>query len=315
MNETEQEHQPADAGDRRDLHGQSVLVTGGSGFIGRPLVDRLLAQGARVTVLTRDPAASARRLPDAVQLIGRIEEAARVEARVVVNLAGAGIADRPWTSARRAELLESRVGLTRRLRETLVATPPDRLVSASAIGWYGTHPSHRYVEGEPSGSGFAAELCEQWEAEADRFRELGTTVVRARLGVVLGPGGMLGRLQTPFRLGLGGRLGDGTQYMSWVHLHDVIELLLFAIIDPRADGALNVTAPNPVTNAEFTKALGAALGRPTVLPVPGFILRTLLGSMADELLLKGAAVLPARAEALGYRFRFTRLEAALADLC
>lgn len=297
------------------LQGRSVLVTGGSGFIGRRLVARLHAAGARVAVLTRDPAASAELVPEAVRMIGRMEDVPALRPRIVVNLAGAGIADRPWTAARRRLLLESRVGLTRRLRETLSAAPPDRLVSASAIGWYGTHPSHRHVESDPRGTGFAADLCEQWETEAEQFAALGSSVVRARLGVVLGPGGMLGRLETPFRLGLGGRLGNGRQFMSWVHMEDVLELLMLAIVDARVDGAINVTAPNPVTNAEFTAALGAALGRPTVLPVPGFALRMLLGEMADELLLRGAAVLPERAESLGYRFRFSRIEAALTDLC
>ncbi|HSG91559.1 MAG TPA: TIGR01777 family oxidoreductase [Pseudomonadales bacterium] len=298
----------------RDLSGQRILVTGGSGFVGRALVRVLQHEGALVTVLTRDARAAARVLPEETTLVTSMDAAAASAPALLVNLAGAGIADRRWSAARRRELVESRVRFTERLHAALAEAPPAVVVSASAVGYYGASTVHRFIEEDPPGDGFAAELCFQWETAARAFEVEGTRLVIARLGVVLGHGGMLARLQLPFRLGLGGRLGNGSQFFSWVHIQDVVALLVRALRDPAIDGPLDVTAPNPVTNAAFTAALGQALRRPTLLPVPAALLRMLLGEMAEELLLQGAAVLPEKAERLGYRFRFSRIEAALADL-
>lgn len=297
-----------------ELQDRRVLVTGGSGFVGRALVRALDARGAAVTVLTRDPGAAARVLPEHTRLVERADDPQLGAVDVLVNLAGAGIADARWTAARRRELIESRVDFTRTLHEQLAATPPQVVVGASAVGFYGSSDVRRFVESDGAGEGFAAELCFQWETALLAFATADTRVVRARLGVVLGHGGMLARLQLPFRLGLGGRLGSGSQFLSWIHLQDAVDLLMRAVVDPQLDGPLNVTAPNPVTNDAFTRALGRALHRPTPLPVPAFALRALFGDMAEELLLSGAAVLPEEAERIGYRFRFSRIEAALADL-
>lgn len=288
-----------------------VLVTGGTGFIGAGLVARLQRAGAEVTVLTRHAGQARRVLGPEVKLVTDMQAAAAMAPEMVVNLAGAGIADRPWIEARRRLLLDSRVALTRHLREALEARPPKALINASAVGYYGTHAEQTFTEQDPAGSGFAAELCRQWEDEAEAFESLGTRVVRLRIGVVLGPGGMLGRMKLPFLLGLGGRLGDGRQWMSWVHRDDVLGLIERCLADDALSGAINATAPEPVTNAVFTATLGKVLGRPTVFPVPAFLLRTLLGDMAEELLLSGARVLPQRALDHGHVFVQPELEGAM----
>lgn len=288
-----------------------VLVTGGSGFVGRQLVPSLVEAGAQVTVLTRSPARAAGVLPG-VDLVADPKEAVRREPAVVINLAGAGIADRPWTEARRRELLASRVAYTDRLCEAFVAAPPRVLVSASAVGFYGPSEDHRFVESDSVGEGFAADLCARWEQSALAFESLGTRVTLARIGLVLGRGGLLARLRLPFSLGLGGPIGDGRQWMSWIHIDDVVALLQRLAEDDAMAGPVNLTAPNPVRNSEFTRALGAALRRPTVLPAPAPVLRLLLGQMAEELLLAGAAVLPERAEASGHVFAYPRIDDALA---
>lgn len=288
-----------------------VLVTGGSGFVGRHLVPWLVEAGAQVTVLTRSPARAAGVLPG-VDLVADAKEAARREPAVIINLAGAGIADRPWTEARRRELLASRVAYTDRLCEAFVAAPPRVLVSASAVGFYGASEEQRFVESDPVGEGFAADLCARWERSALVFEALGTRVALARIGLVLGRGGLLARLRLPFSLGLGGPIGDGRQWMSWIHVDDVVGLLWRLAEDETISGPVNLTAPEPVRNSEFTRALAATLRRPAFLPVPAPLLRLAFGQMADELLLSGAAVLPERAEAIGYRFAHARLRDALA---
>jgi uncharacterized protein (TIGR01777 family) len=300
---------------KQTLQDVPVLVTGGTGLVGTALVPELLARGARVTVTTRDARRVRARLPAAVTAAEDVRALPEAP-RAVVNLAGAGIADRPWTAARRRVLLASRVDGTAALREALAASPPEVLVSASAVGYYGTHAgppeTASFTEDDGPGEGFAADLCVRWEDEARAFEDLGTRVVRARIGLVLGPGGLLGRMRLPFSLGLGGRLGDGRQWMSWVHRDDVVALMIRGLEDAGLSGPMNLVAPEPVRNAEFTRALGAVLHRPTVLPAPAFVLRTLLGDLADELLLGGAHVSPARARDAGHAFRHTDVETAMA---
>lgn len=289
-----------------------MLVTGGTGFIGSRLVSRLVEAGAEVTVLTRDPDRARRLLGESVHLVTDLAAAVATHPSRVVNLAGAGIADRPWTAGRRRLLLDSRVALTRALRDALKGAPPEVVVSASAVGFYGTHDDRTFTETDGPGSGFAADLCRQWEDEAEAFTALGSRVVRLRIGLVLGPGGLLGRMKLPFSLGLGGRIGHGRQWMSWVHLDDVLGLIGYSLVDDDMTGAINATAPAPVTNAVFTETLGKVLHRPTLFPVPAFVLRTLLGDMAEELLLSGAKVMPERALDGGYDFVWPELEAAMA---
>jgi uncharacterized protein (TIGR01777 family) len=189
------------------------------------------------------------------------------------------------------------------------------LISASAIGFYGTGQIEKFVEDSPSGQGFLSEVTVRWEEEARGVIDLGCRLILLRTGVVLSPeGGALSKMLLPFRLGLGGRLGSGNQFMSWIHLDDLIRLVNFALNEPAIEGPLNVTAPNPVTNLEFTRELGKVLRRPILFPVPGFVLRLALGEMADALLLKGQRVLPKKAIDAGFKFRFPSLGEALTDL-
>jgi uncharacterized protein len=233
----------------------------------------------------------------------------------IINLAGAGVADERWTTARKALLRSSRLLSTRSLVAALqtIDTPPPILLSASGVGYYGDRGATLVTEDTPPGGDFLADLCVAWEEEALQAAPR-TRVVTLRTGIVLHPsGGALAKLLLPFRLGVGGTLGSGEQYFPWIHLTDWIDLVVFAMERTETRGALNLTAPNPVTNRELTRALGRALGRPTILPVPGFGLRAVLGEFA-ETLLTGQRAVPQRAEHLGFTFRFRDLDAALRDL-
>lgn len=286
----------------------NVVIAGGTGFVGRALARRLREEGHGVTVLSRRGGGEGVRAWDPAREGEWFELVRRADA--VVNLCGAGVADRPWTAARRRVLLESRTVPTRAL--ALACRRGSTLVNASAVGYYG--PSGDAVdEASPAGAGFLAGLCERWEAEARRAELLGARVVLLRLGVVLGRGGgALSRMLPPFRLGLGGRLGSGRQPFPWVHLDDAAGLLARAALDGAWRGPVNATAPGGVDNAAFTAALGRALRRPAVLPVPGFVLRAALGEMSS-MLLEGRRVEPAAAAALGYRFAYPEIGPALAE--
>ncbi len=298
-----------------------IVVAGGTGFIGRPLCQRLVELGHAVTVLTRDPAAARTRLAPPVSVIGwQGSRGATGElmtalgnAEVVINLAGAPIAQGRWTEQTKDRLRRSREGTTSALVAALaqLRARPVLLISASAIGYYGPRQDEPLREDAPSGAGFLASLCREWEAAARAAERLGVRVVLPRIGVVLGKnGGALARMLPVFGLGLGGPLGNGTQWLSWIHLDDLIELLLF-LLDQAIGGPMNATAPHPVTNEEFSRVLGQTLERPVWLRTPAFVLKLLLGQMAEELLLTGQRVLPARAEAMGFRFRYPTLSEAL----
>lgn len=231
----------------------------------------------------------------------------------MVNLTGAAVAKR-WTSARKAEIRRSRVELTRALLDRIgsLERKPVAYVSASAIGYYGTSLTETFVETSPPGTDFLARVCHDWEREANRAANLGMRVAVVRTGIVLGPdGGALPMMLPPFRLGLGGKLATGAQWMSWIHIDDLIDAYLHAI-DGTA-GAINATAPAPVTNAEFTRTLGEVLRRPAILPVPEFALKALFGEGA-LILTEGQRVLPERTLASGYHFRYPDLETALRSL-
>jgi uncharacterized protein (TIGR01777 family) len=230
-----------------------------------------------------------------------------------VHLAGESIAQR-WTSERKARILKSRARGTRLLSESFARlTQPLRvLLCASAIGYYGNRGEEVLTEESPSGSGFLAEVCREWEAACESAVRKGIRVVNLRFGVVLSPtGGMLGRMLFPFRLGLGGRIGSGKQYMSWIAIDDLVGIILHALACDELIGPVNAVAPNPVTNFEFTKTLGRVLRRPTVFPVPSWAARLALGEMADDLLLASARVEPARLASSGYVFHYPELEGAL----
>lgn len=292
-----------------------ILVTGGTGFVGRALVPALLQAGHDLTLLTRHPERH-RHLPAArVDLVTRLDDLARdrpVDA--VINLAGEGIADRPWTAARKAVLYDSRVTLTRQLVQWLASrpAPPRVMVSGSAVGWYGDQGDAPLTEESGFHPEYTHELCAAWEEAARGVEALGTRLCLIRTGVVLGrDGGMLARLLPVFRLGLGGRVGNGRQWLSWIGRADLVALILWLLRDDAPAGVFNATAPEPVTNAAFTRALAAALGRPAWLPVPAPALRLAMGEMSG-LLLGGQKVVPARLEALGFAFATPTLAACLA---
>lgn len=294
-----------------------ILLTGGTGLIGRALCAHWVEHGHRLTVWSREPGKVAGLCGPAVRGIGRLEELAEEPLDAVVNLAGAPIADRPWSSKRKALLWASRIGLTEQLLNWLKSREqrPALLLTGSAVGWYGDGGERELHEDTPQVTDdFAAQLCGAWEETAQRAEELGMRVVLVRTGLVLSAdGGMLKRLLLPFRLGLGGRLGDGRQWMPWIHIADQIGLMDFLLQQEAAQGPYNACAPLPVRNAEFTKALGQALSRPAILPVPAFALRAGLGELS-ELLLGGQRAVPKRLLEAGFSFRFTHLDVALADL-
>jgi hypothetical protein len=301
-----------------------ILITGATGFIGSHLVRRLLAEGHAVVALTRNVEGARRVLPVRCEChtwnpAASPEAAVLRGADAIVHLAGEGIADRRWTPARKQAIRESRVTGTRALVRALAVLPPTArpttLLSASAIGYYGDRGDEQLDEQAAAGSDFLAEVCEAWEHEAVAAEELGVRVAVTRTGVVLGKdGGALQKMLLPFRLGLGGRLGSGRQWMSWIHVDDLVGLFAYAIAHTEVRGVLNGVAPTPVTNAEFTAALGRALHRPAVLRVPAFASRWALGEMSS-VLLASRRVLPRAARRFGFEFRYPEIGPALADLC
>lgn len=294
-----------------------ILLTGGTGLIGRALCRLWAAQGHELLVWSRRPAEVAG-LCSGARGVARLDELdPGLPLDAVVNLAGAPIADRPWTVARRKLLWDSRITLTRQLVDWLAGRPfkPRVLLSGSAVGWYGDGGERRLNEESPAGNeDFASELCFAWEEAALRAEELGIRVVLIRTAPVLASdGGMLARLLPPFRLGLGGRMGSGRQWMPWIHIEDEIGLIDFLLQHEECRGPYNACAPHPVRNADFARTLGRVLHRPALLPAPAWMLRLALGEMAD-LLLGGQHLQPQRTLEAGYQFRFPELEAALADL-
>ncbi|WP_068829718.1 TIGR01777 family oxidoreductase [Pseudomonas sp. BMS12] len=294
-----------------------ILLTGGSGLIGRALCRCWLAQGHRLTVWSRTPERVSQLCGAAVRGIARLEDYGDAPLDAVINLAGAPIADRPWTHKRKALLWASRITLTEQLLAWLEQRQqrPQVLISGSAVGWYGDAGEHELRESDPPvREDFAAQLCGAWEETAQRAETLGMRVVLLRTGLVLAPeGGFLKRLLLPFRLGLGGPVGNGRQWMPWIHLEDEIGLIDFLLQQVDASGPYNACAPQPVRNKAFARALGRALHRPALLPLPGLLLKAGLGELS-ELLLGGQKALPQRALDAGYRFRFTDIDSALADL-
>jgi hypothetical protein len=300
-----------------------VAVTGATGLIGRSLVAALGERGAEVTVLTRDPERARARLPQTGtgggvlaagwDPLGEAAPAAALAGRdAVVHLAGEPVAQR-WSAAAKRAIRDSRVTGTRNLIAGMAAAgaPAPVLISSSAIGYYGAHGEEPLDEDAPAGGDFLAGVCAEWEAAATGARELGSRVVQIRTGVVLDRGGgALAKMLPPFRLGLGGPVAGGRQFVSWVHARDVVGIMLAALADERWSGPVNATAPEPASNRELSQALGRVLGRPAVLPVPGLALRALYGEMA-EIVVGGARVLPAKALVLGYEFAQPRLEPAL----
>lgn len=292
-----------------------VAVTGSSGLIGTALVTALRADGHQVIRLVRDaPAGAGTIVWDPRADGGGLDPRSLDGVAALVHLAGAGVADRRWTESYKAEIRGSRVQGTTALVSALtgMTTPPGVLLSASAIGWYGDTGGREVDESSPSGTGFLAGVVRDWEAAAEVAGRAGIRVVTMRNGLVLSPrGGMLARLLPLFRLGLGARLGPGTQVMSWIALSELVAVIRFLLGRDDISGPVNATTPNPVTNREFTAALAAAVHRPAVLAVPGLALRAVIGGASGDLL-SSARVLPAKLLAAGYQYQHPDIAGALA---
>lgn len=294
-----------------------ILVTGSTGMVGSALVARLRAEGHKVVRMTRvggpvtddhvfwDPAA------------GVIDVGALAGIDAVVHLAGENIADGRWTAAKKERIRRSRVEGTRLLANALASLQqrPRTMVSASAIGYYGDRGDEIMTERSPSGKGFLAEVCKDWEEATVAASKAGIRVCNLRIGVVLSrEGGALSKMLPPFQIGAGGRLGSGKQWMSWIALEDVVGSIVHCLHNSSISCAVNAVAPNPVTNQQFTNALGAALHRPTVMPVPSMAMHLLLGEMADELLLSSTRVAPSVLVTSAYKFEYPELSQLLATL-
>jgi uncharacterized protein (TIGR01777 family) len=297
-----------------------VAVTGASGLIGSMLVAKLVARGDKVTVLTRDPELARAKLGADVQALRWEPLSAPAPAQAltgrdaVVHLAGEPVAQR-WSERAKRAIRDSRVIGTRSLVSGLRALAgdarPQTLVSSSAIGYYGAHGHEPIDEEAPAGDDFLAGVCVAWEAQARAAEQLGMRAVQVRTGVVLDRnGGALAKMLPPFKLGVGGPAAGGAQYVAWIHGEDLLGIMLAALDDERWSGPVNATAPEPVTNRELSHALGAALGRPSLLPVPGLALRALYGEMA-EIITTGVRAVPAKALVLGYDFSYPHLDEAL----
>ena len=297
---------------------QSTLITGGSGFIGSHYVRTALARGEKITVLTRQPLRALKQLGEhpKLTLISSIEEIGESQRfDRLLNLAGQPLAEGRWSKRRKAEFYRSRVSLTEQLVDQFsqLGYAPATVVSGSAIGYYG-HGDKPLDEDGQSADGFSHQLCDAWEQAALGFEDLGARVVWLRTGIVLGEQGALAKMLPAFKLGGGGPIGSGQQWMSWVHIKDMVGLIEHAFNSPELSRALNATAPHAVTNRDFAKALGAALHRPALLPMPALAVKLLFGEMGVELLLNGQNIVPSKALQTGYKFHYSELPEALASL-
>ena len=302
------------------MRDKKILITGGSGFIGSRLIPQLLAAGNEITLLSRSPIQTAQKFNQAVKVIDHLHELEQnAKFDIVINLAGQGIADKRWTHKVKQQLRDSRLKVTLSLVSYLeqLEQKPECMISGSAIGYYGNCNNEIIDESfhQDNDHSFSQKLCIDWEREASHAETLGIRTCYLRTGIVLGPGGgALAKMLPPFKMGLGGPIGDGHQWMSWIHIDDLIGIMLYAMQHKNISGPLNGTAPNPVTNKEFSTKLGQRLNRPAFLPLPSFAVRLLMGQMGEELLSSGQRVIPKKIMDAGYDFQFKDLENALTDV-
>ena len=293
----------------------NVLITGGTGFIGSALSSRLSENKHNIVMISRHPEL----IKGDVEGVCEVEELrGDVNFDVVINLAGEPIANKRWSKQQKQRIISSRLGTTQKLIEYFkdAKIKPKLFISASAIGFYGVGVTNDAVNEEALGDlSFSSRLCRQWEAVALQAQTLGIRTCLLRTGIVLGKGGgALQKMLLPFKLGLGGRIGKGTQWMSWIHLDDLVGIILYCIDHDGLNGPVNGTAPNPVTNKVFTRALGKALKRPAFFPMPVAVVKILMGQMGEELLLSGRSVLPEKIIKEGYKFKFEQIDNALLDI-
>ncbi len=292
-----------------------ILITGGTGFIGSALCSRLLENKHNIVVQSRHPEAIKKPITG---INGLDQLKSSVVFDVVINLAGEPIADKRWSSKQKKRILSSRLETTQKLITYFKAAKqkPKLFINGSAIGYYGISGTNETVDETASGdNSFSSQLCQQWEAAALQAQIPGIRTCLLRTGIVLGKGGgALKKMLPPFKIGLGGRIGQGKQWMSWIHIDDLVGIILYCIDNDNLSGAINGTAPNPVTNQVFTKTFSKVLKRPAIFPMPALFVKLLMGQMGEELLLAGKKVLPVKILDAGYKFKYSELEEALLDI-
>ena len=302
-----------------------IAITGATGFVGTRLVERLHSEGEKILVLTRNLEKGKRIFPSSaypnLEVIGYEPQKSGAWQKSIdgcegiVNLAGAGIADERWTASRKQEIMDSRKVTTEKLVEAIAIaqTKPSVLVSGSAIGYYGMSETATFDEQSNSGNDFLAEVCQKWEAAAQPVKNVGVRLVILRIGIVLGLGGTISKMLAPFKLFAGGPIGNGRQWFSWVHIDDLVGLILHSLRNPEMQGVFNATSPNPVRMEEFCQGLGEALNRPSWLPVPDFAIELLLGDGA-VVVLEGQKVLPKQTQASGFEYQYPTVKPALKNI-
>ncbi|GAW86824.1 conserved hypothetical protein [Bathymodiolus platifrons methanotrophic gill symbiont] len=293
----------------------NILITGGTGFIGSTLCSRLLEENNEIVMLSRHPEKI--KLPmKAVADLSDLKDSDIFD--VVINLAGEPIANKRWSDKQKHQIFSSRIGTTEKLISYFekLENRPKLFISGSAIGYYGIDKTDNVIEEKERGdNSFSSELCQKWEAVALKAEKLGVRTCLLRTGIVLGKnGGALSKMLFPFKMCLGGRIGDGKQWMPWIHIDDLVGIILYCMSHDNLQGAINGTSPNPVTNQVFTKTLGTSLKRPTIIPMPAIVVKLLMGQMGEELLLAGKKVVPKKALDAGYTFKYRTLEEALINV-
>jgi uncharacterized protein (TIGR01777 family) len=293
----------------------NILITGGSGFIGRSLCKRLKQDGHQLVLLTRTPNKIAKSFK-AIKCLSELNGDEKFE--VVINLAGEPIADKNWSQAQKQIITQSRLEITQTLVNYFksVEHKPKLFISGSAIGYYGNKQAELAVDESMQGDqSFSSQLCQQWESIAMQAEQSGVRTCLLRTGIVLGhSGGALAKMLPAFKFGLGGKIGDGKQWMSWIHIEDLVGIILFCIEHESLKGPINATAPQPATNKQFSQTLGKALNRPTFISMPAFVIKTLLGEMGQALLLEGSRVLPTKILNAGFNFQYRDLEGAILNV-